>query len=82
MSDQVICIGAALVDSIIRGFDPEPVSASGYRADSSSLKGRWFVMKKLLDVKRTPYDVNVAAAGNCGGAGRSEEHTSELQSRI
>ena len=26
-------------------------------------------MKKLLDVKRTPYDVNVAAAGNCGGAG-------------
>lgn len=26
-------------------------------------------MKKLLDIKRTPYDVNVAVAGNCGGAG-------------
>lgn len=27
-------------------------------------------MKKLFDVKRTPYDMNVAAAvGNCGGAG-------------
>ena len=39
MNDQydLICIGVALVDSIIRGFDPEPVSASGYRAESGSL---------------------------------------------
>lgn len=34
---DLICIGTALVDSIIRGFDPEPVSASGYRAASGSL---------------------------------------------
>ncbi len=34
---DVICIGTALVDSIIRGFDPCPVSASGYRAASNSL---------------------------------------------
>lgn len=34
---DLICIGTALVDSIIRGFDPEPVSASGYRAVSGSL---------------------------------------------
>lgn len=34
---DLICIGTALVDSIIRGFDPEPVSASGYRAESGSL---------------------------------------------
>ena len=34
---DLICIGMALVDSIIRGFDPEPVSASGYRAVSGSL---------------------------------------------
>ena len=27
----------ALVDSIIKGFDPEPISASGYRAASSTL---------------------------------------------
>ena len=39
MNDQydLICIGVALVDSIIRGFDPEPISASGYRAESGSL---------------------------------------------
>ena len=34
---DLICIGMALVDSIIRGFDPRPVSASGYRAGSGSL---------------------------------------------
>ena len=34
---DVLCIGTALIDSIIRGFDPEPVSASGYRAVSGSL---------------------------------------------
>ncbi|MBQ2597259.1 MAG: carbohydrate kinase family protein [Oscillospiraceae bacterium] len=34
---DIICIGMALVDSIIKGFDPRPVSASGYRAASGSL---------------------------------------------
>ena len=34
---DVICVGVALVDSIIRGFQPEPVSASGYRAASGAL---------------------------------------------
>ena len=34
---DLICIGMALVDSIIRGFNPEPVSASGYRAVSGDL---------------------------------------------
>lgn len=34
---DLICIGMALVDSIIKGFDPTPVSASGYRAESGSL---------------------------------------------
>ncbi|MCR5594609.1 MAG: carbohydrate kinase family protein [Lachnospiraceae bacterium] len=35
---DIICIGTALVDSIITGFDPTPVSASGYLAKSQSLK--------------------------------------------
>ena len=34
---DIICVGTALVDSIIKGFDPNPVSASGYRAASGSL---------------------------------------------
>ena len=35
---DILCTGMALVDSIIRGFDPKPVSASGYRAVSGSLR--------------------------------------------
>ncbi len=34
---DLITVGMALVDSIIKGFDPEPISASGYRAVSGSL---------------------------------------------
>ena len=34
---DILCIGTALVDSIIKGFDETPVSASGYRAESGSL---------------------------------------------
>ncbi|MBR2822208.1 MAG: carbohydrate kinase family protein [Clostridia bacterium] len=37
MTYDIICIGMALVDSIIKGFNPEPVSASGYRALSGTL---------------------------------------------
>ncbi|MBR4165033.1 MAG: carbohydrate kinase family protein [Lachnospiraceae bacterium] len=33
----ILSIGQALVDSIIRGFDPAPVSATGFRAESGSL---------------------------------------------
>ncbi len=37
MKYDLVCIGTALVDSIIRGFHPEPVSASGFTAESCSL---------------------------------------------
>ncbi len=34
---DIICIGTALVDCIIKGFDPEPISATGFRASSCGL---------------------------------------------
>ena len=34
---DLVCIGTALVDSIIRGFDPKPISKAGFFADSGSL---------------------------------------------
>lgn len=37
MGVDAVFIGTAIMDSIIRGFDPEPVSVTGYRADSSAL---------------------------------------------
>jgi len=36
-SRDILCVGTALVDSIIKGFDPEPVSATGFKADSGTL---------------------------------------------
>ncbi|MCR5575624.1 MAG: carbohydrate kinase family protein [Oscillospiraceae bacterium] len=37
MAYDILCVGTALVDSLIRGFDPEPISAAGYRAESGTL---------------------------------------------
>lgn len=34
---DIVCIGLAIMDSIIKGFEPEPVSATGFRAESGSL---------------------------------------------
>lgn len=34
---DIVYIGTAIVDTIIKGFDPEPVSATGFRAKSCSL---------------------------------------------
>lgn len=34
---DVVCIGMAIMDSIVRGFDPEPISSAGFRAESGSL---------------------------------------------
>ena len=38
MKYDIICIGMALLDSIIKGFDPNPISKSGFRAESGSLR--------------------------------------------
>ena len=35
-SYDIVCIGMAIMDSIIRGFEPEPV-LSGFRAESGTL---------------------------------------------
>ena len=34
---DIVFIGTAIVDAILKGFDPQPISATGYRADSCSL---------------------------------------------
>lgn len=34
---DIVFIGTAIIDSIIKGFDPDPVSVTGYRAESGSL---------------------------------------------
>ena len=45
---DLICVGMALVDSIIKGFDPKPISASGPRFCADSVRteqGTWWWMR-------------------------------------
>ncbi|MBO4926760.1 MAG: carbohydrate kinase family protein [Clostridiales bacterium] len=35
---DIVCVGTALVDSIIWGFDPNPINPTGYRAEEAYLK--------------------------------------------
>ena len=34
---DIVFIGTAILDTVIKGFDPEPVSVAGYRAESGSI---------------------------------------------
>lgn len=70
MKDQVICIGTALVDSIIRGFDPEPVSASGYRADSCSLNVGGEAVNEAVALSSLGVDTRILCFLGNDGAGR------------
>lgn len=70
MNDHVICIGAALVDSIIRGFDPEPVSASGYRADSCSLNVGGEAVNEAVALASLGVDTRILCFLGNDGAGR------------
>ncbi|MBR2671027.1 MAG: carbohydrate kinase family protein [Oscillospiraceae bacterium] len=36
-NNYIVCVGSALVDCIVKGFDPEPISASGFFAASAEL---------------------------------------------
>lgn len=62
---DVICIGMALIDSIIKGFDPNPVSASGYRAESGSL----FVGGEAVNEAVTAAKLGLRAAILCSLGG-------------
>ena len=56
---DVICIGTALIDSIIRGFDPVPVSASGYTAESGSLNAGGEAVNEALAFAKLGTDVGI-----------------------
>ena len=70
MNDHVICIGTALVDSIIRGFDPEPVSASGYRAQSCSLNVGGEAVNEAVALASLGVDTRILCFLGNDGAGR------------
>ena len=59
---DIVCIGMALVDSIIRGLDPNPVSASGYRAESGSLNVGGEAVNEAMAAAKLGMDTAVVCA--------------------
>ena len=69
MKYDVICTGMALVDSIIRGFDPAPVSASGYVAESGSLNAGGEAVNEAVTAAKLGMKTGIFCALGADGAG-------------
>lgn len=69
MKFDVICVGTALVDSIIRGFDPTPVSASGYVAESGSLNAGGEAVNEAVAAAKLGMKTAILCALGDDGAG-------------
>ena len=37
MNKKVVCVGTVILDCVVRGFDPVPISETGYKAESTGL---------------------------------------------
>lgn len=66
---DLICIGMALVDSLIRGFDPKPVSASGYRAVSGALNVGGEAVNEAVTAAKLGVKTGILCALGQDGAG-------------
>ena len=66
---DLICVGMALVDSIIKGFDPKPVSASGYRAASCSLNAGGEAVNEAMAASKLGVKTGILCSLGEDGAG-------------
>ncbi|MBR3165166.1 MAG: carbohydrate kinase family protein, partial [Lachnospiraceae bacterium] len=66
---DLICVGMALVDSIIKGFDPKPVSASGYRAASCSLNAGGEAVNEAMAASKLGVKTGILCSLGKDGAG-------------
>lgn len=75
MEQKIICIGTALIDAIIRGFDPEPVSAAGYRAESCSLNAGGEAVNEAIALAKLGAAAQILCFLGEDGAGKMVEET-------
>ena len=66
---DLLCIGTALVDCIIKGFDPEPVSAAGFRADSCSINPGGEGVNESATAAKLGLKTGILCFLGCDGAG-------------
>ncbi len=69
-SYDLICVGTALVDSILRGFDPNPISASGYRAESGTLNVGGEAVNEAMAAAKLGLRTGIFCALGQDGAGQ------------
>ena len=59
---DLICMGMALVDSLIKGFDPSPVSASGYLAASGTLNAGGEAVNEAMTASKLGLNTGIICA--------------------
>lgn len=72
---DVLCIGVALVDAIVQGFDPEPVSVSGYRSESCSLNVGGEAVNEVLALSKLGVNAGILCYLGMDMAGEMIEST-------
>ena len=72
---EVLCIGVALLDAIVQGFDPEPFSASGYRAESCSLNVGGEAVNEVIALSKLGVDAGILCFLGRDMAGAMIENT-------
>ena len=66
---DLLCIGTALVDCILKGFDPEPVSAAGFRAESCSINPGGEGVNESATAAKLGLRTGILCFLGCDGAG-------------
>ena len=67
---DILCIGTALVDSIIKGFDPHPVSEAGFRAASGSLNVGGEAVNEAMAAAKLGMKTAILCSLGADGAGQ------------
>ncbi len=66
---DLLCIGTAIADCIIKGFDPEPVSAAGFRAESCSINPGGEGLNESATAAKLGLKTGILCFLGCDGAG-------------
>ncbi len=66
---DLLCIGTAIADCIIKGFDPEPVSAAGFRAESCSVNPGGEALNESVTAAKLGLKAGILCFLGCDGAG-------------
>ena len=66
---DLLCVGTAIADCIIKGFDPEPVSAAGFRAESCSINPGGEGLNESVTAAKLGLKTGILCFLGCDGAG-------------